>query len=63
MAAATDSASEAGNAGSSTGDCGLTSSDGTWAAWVAGGSLEDMYLELGAYTEVSGPRIDAMAMG
>ena len=63
LAAATDSASGPGNAGSSTGDGGLTSGDGTWAAWVTGGSLEDMFFKLGAYTEVSGPRIDAMAMG
>ena len=63
MAAATDSASGAGNAGSSTGDGGLTSGDGTWAAWVAGGSLDDMYLKLGEYPEMLGPRIDAMAMG
>ena len=62
-AAATDSASGSGKAGSSTGDGGLTSGDGTWAAWVASGSLEDMYLKLGEYPETLGPRIDAMDMG
>ena len=63
MAAAINFASVTGNAGSSTGDVGLISGDGTWAARAAWGSTEDMYFEGGGFPEMLVPRIDAMAMG